>query len=184
MGKIRQKWQNKYLMRYRHVCIVQTAEYIKGYSRNRASVSALSVGAYTTTLYVMVDIVKGVGVHAPPPLPPHKPGLIFPSWWNVCQKVAIATLYTLWCKRIRMLVALQYIQCLIGDSHIFSAEPSTFSPADIKCLGGHSNNQTKSSAGFAQKIFLRETTVVDPHYMEIKLLKFKKKRLYSLTGRV
>jgi hypothetical protein len=33
---------------------------------SRVSVSALSAGAYTTTLYVMVDTVKGVGVHPPP----------------------------------------------------------------------------------------------------------------------
>ncbi len=31
--------------------------------------SALSAGAYTTTLFVMVDRVKGVGVHPPPSLP-------------------------------------------------------------------------------------------------------------------
>jgi hypothetical protein len=44
----------------------------------------------TTTLYVMVDIVKRVGVH---PLPyPHQAGLIFPSLWNLHQKVTIATL--------------------------------------------------------------------------------------------
>ncbi len=30
------------------------------------SVSALSAGAYTTTLLVMADIVKGEGVHPPP----------------------------------------------------------------------------------------------------------------------
>jgi len=63
-------------MRYRHVCIVQTAEYIKGYSRNRARVSALLVGAYTTTLYVMVDIVQVGGVY---PAHPHQAGLFFPS---------------------------------------------------------------------------------------------------------
>jgi hypothetical protein len=34
------------------------------------SVSALSVGSYTTTLYVMVDILKGVGVLRAPPPPP------------------------------------------------------------------------------------------------------------------
>ncbi len=38
-----------------------STEYIKGCSRNRGSVPALSAGAYTTTLYVMVDIVKGCG---------------------------------------------------------------------------------------------------------------------------
>ncbi len=43
--------------------------------RNRMIVSVLSAGAYTTTLYVMVDIGKGEG-DAPPPR--HQPGLIFP----------------------------------------------------------------------------------------------------------
>ncbi len=33
-----------------------------------------------------------VGVHPPP----HQPGLILPSWWNVRQKAAVATLCTLW----------------------------------------------------------------------------------------
>jgi hypothetical protein len=32
-----------------------------GIERNRGSVSALSAGAYTATLYVMVNIVKGCG---------------------------------------------------------------------------------------------------------------------------
>jgi hypothetical protein len=44
------------------------------------SVSALSAGAYITTLYVMVDIVKGGACQA---------GLIFPLWWNVRQIVAL-----------------------------------------------------------------------------------------------
>jgi hypothetical protein len=35
---------------------------------------------------------KGVGVHPHP----HQPGLILPSWLNVRQKAAIATLCTLW----------------------------------------------------------------------------------------
>ncbi len=52
-------------------------------------VSVRSAGAYSTTLYVMVDIVKGGG-SAPPP--PYQAGLIFPSWWNVRQKVTIASL--------------------------------------------------------------------------------------------
>jgi hypothetical protein len=42
-------------------------ETIKGKIRNRGKVSALSAGAYTTILYVMVDKVKGDG-RAPPPL--------------------------------------------------------------------------------------------------------------------
>jgi hypothetical protein len=49
---------------------------------------------YTTTLYVLVDIVKGGGCGVDPQ--PHQPGLIFPSWWNVRQKVAVATLCALW----------------------------------------------------------------------------------------
>ncbi len=44
--------------------------------------------AYTATLYVMVNIVKGVGVH----LHPGQPGLIFPSLWDVRQKAAVANL--------------------------------------------------------------------------------------------
>ncbi len=43
---------------------------------------------YTATLYVMANLVKGVGVHPSP----SQPGLIFPSWWNVHQKAAVATL--------------------------------------------------------------------------------------------
>jgi hypothetical protein len=38
------------------------------YRRIRGSVSALSAVAYTTTLLVMVDRVKGEGVDSPPPL--------------------------------------------------------------------------------------------------------------------
>jgi hypothetical protein len=56
------------------------------------SVSALSAGAYTTALYVMVDIVKGGGACT---LNPHRAGLIFPSRLNICQRVAIATLCVL-----------------------------------------------------------------------------------------
>ncbi len=56
----------------------------------RLSVSDLSAEAYCTAiLYVRVTRVKGGG-HAPPH--PHQPGLIFPSWWNIRQKSAIATL--------------------------------------------------------------------------------------------
>jgi hypothetical protein len=45
---------------------------------------------HTATLYVMVTVVKGGGracTHHP-----RQPGLIFPSWWNVRQKAAVATL--------------------------------------------------------------------------------------------
>ncbi len=50
--------------------LYQTTEYMQGLSRNRGSVSALSeAGEYTTTLYVMVDIVKGDGRAPPPPSP-------------------------------------------------------------------------------------------------------------------
>ncbi len=65
------------------------------------TVSALWAGAYTATLYVVIEW-KGVGVH--PSLSergwactphPHQPGLIFPSWWNIRQKSAIATLCVL-----------------------------------------------------------------------------------------
>ncbi len=65
------------------------------YRRNRGSVSAPSAGANTKTLYVMVDIVKGVGVYPHP----HQAGLIFPSWWNIGQIMAICTLWLLLYKR-------------------------------------------------------------------------------------
>ncbi len=55
----------------------------------RGSVSAFSAGGYTTILYVMVDIVKEIG----PATPPTPPWLIFPSWWNICQKVAVVSLW-------------------------------------------------------------------------------------------
>ncbi len=42
---------------------------------NRVSVSAYSAGAYTATLLVMVNVMKGSG-RAPPP---HQPGIILPS---------------------------------------------------------------------------------------------------------
>ena len=62
---------------------------------NRVRVSAHSVGAYTATLYVMVNVVKG-GLACTPFPHPHQPGLIFLSWWNIRQKAAVATLYVLW----------------------------------------------------------------------------------------
>ncbi len=45
----------------------------------------------TKTFYVNIDIVNGGG-RAPPPPPPSPGCADFPSWWNVHQKVAIATL--------------------------------------------------------------------------------------------
>ncbi len=61
------------------------------------NVSARSAGAYTATLYVVIDIfVRGDRYSkrgwacTPPP-----PGLIFPSLWNVRQKAAVATLCVL-----------------------------------------------------------------------------------------
>ncbi len=56
------------------------------------SESALSVGAFTITLYVMVDGVKGGGRTPSPPPHPHQPGLIFPWWWNLRHKATMATL--------------------------------------------------------------------------------------------
>ncbi len=50
--------------------MVFSTEYIQGLSRYRGSVSALSAGAYTTTLYVIVNKVKGRGLA---PLPPPSP---------------------------------------------------------------------------------------------------------------
>jgi hypothetical protein len=58
-------------------------------------VPALTAGAYTTTLYVGERNTVKKGGRASP-MHPHKPGLIFPSWWNVRQKSAVATLCTLW----------------------------------------------------------------------------------------
>ncbi len=55
------------------------------------SVSALSAGEYTTTLLVMVDRVKGGGVH----FHPHQAGMNLPLGWNVRQKIAIASLFVL-----------------------------------------------------------------------------------------
>ncbi len=40
---------------------VHTTEYMY-----RVSISAHSAGAYTATLYLMVNVVKGMGVHPPP----------------------------------------------------------------------------------------------------------------------
>ncbi len=58
---------------------------------NRVSVSAHSAWAYTATLLVMVNVVKGGWACTPP----HQTGLILPSWWNVRQKATVATLCTL-----------------------------------------------------------------------------------------
>ncbi len=55
--------------------------------------SAHSAGAYTATLLVMVNVMKGGGRAHPHP---HQPGLILPSLLNVRQKAAVATLCTLW----------------------------------------------------------------------------------------
>jgi hypothetical protein len=46
---------------------VEITEYTYLYKRwNRVSVSNHSAGAYTATLLVMVNVIKGVGVHPPP----------------------------------------------------------------------------------------------------------------------
>ncbi len=47
---------------------------------------------YPATLYLMVYIVKRGWACTPYP---HQPGLIFPSWWNLRQKSAVATLCVL-----------------------------------------------------------------------------------------
>jgi hypothetical protein len=70
-----------------------TTEYIFSYRWNRVSVSAHSAGAYTATLLVMVNVIKGGWVCTPHP---HQPGLILPSWLNVRQKATVAILCTLW----------------------------------------------------------------------------------------
>ncbi len=53
---------------------------------------ALSAGEDTTTLLVMVDRTNGGGRA---PSHRHQAGLNLPSWWNVCQKVAIACVFVL-----------------------------------------------------------------------------------------
>ncbi len=45
--------------------VIWTTDYIGIEMKLGECVSALSAGAYTATLYVMVNIVKGVGVHPP-----------------------------------------------------------------------------------------------------------------------
>ncbi len=64
----------------------------------RYSIDAQCCGAESTLspcsvhcIFVRVTRVKGVGVHPHP----HQPGLIFPSWWHVRQKSAIATVCVL-----------------------------------------------------------------------------------------
>ncbi len=45
---------------------------------------------------------------------PHQPGLILPSWWNVRQKAAVATLCTLWLylsRAVLLCPALYSLQC-------------------------------------------------------------------------
>jgi hypothetical protein len=59
----------------------------------KGSVSALSAGAYTATLFVMVDIVKG-GVRAPPH--PHQPGLFFHRDRMYARKQPSPLVCTLW----------------------------------------------------------------------------------------
>jgi hypothetical protein len=62
----------------------------------KGSVSALSAGAYTATLFVMVDIVKGGGraVHPPPHL--HQPGLFFHHDRMYARKQPSPLVCTLW----------------------------------------------------------------------------------------
>ncbi len=73
-----------------------------GVEEKQGGVAALSAVAYITTLYVMVDIVKG-GERVPPhPFLPSTAWADLPIWWNVRQKEwnvrqkeAIATLCVL-----------------------------------------------------------------------------------------
>ncbi len=53
------------------------------YRWNRVSVSAHSAGAYTATLQVMVNVMRGGGRASPHP---HQPGLIYPHDWTYARK--------------------------------------------------------------------------------------------------
>jgi hypothetical protein len=65
------------------------------------SVSAHSAGAYTATLLVMVNVMKGGG-RAPPH--PHQPGIILPtSSLNERQKADLTTLCSLCAIQVIML---------------------------------------------------------------------------------
>ncbi len=57
------------------------------------SVSAYSAGAYTATLLVMINVIKGGG-RAPPPSPAWANFTLMISWLNVRQKAAVATLWS------------------------------------------------------------------------------------------
>jgi hypothetical protein len=77
------------------------------------------LGAYTTTLYVIgghaVDIVKWGGRRACTPQP-HQAGLIFPSWWNIRQKLGIATLLYSVIAEILVMVCILRGMCEIGGT--------------------------------------------------------------------
>jgi hypothetical protein len=76
------------------------------------SVSALSAGVNTTTLYVMADQAKGGGACTPHP---HQPGLTFPSRWNVRHKMAIATLFTLCSGRLKFIESTYILPLSLKD---------------------------------------------------------------------
>jgi hypothetical protein len=61
--------------------------------QGQCTVSAQSAGAYTATLLVMVNIIRGGG-RAPPTLTSQGP--ILPSSLNLRQKADVTTLCTLW----------------------------------------------------------------------------------------
>ncbi len=77
-----------YTIRYNLLQILKKSARRDEIEWNRGSVSALSAGAYTATLYVWwwkAERRRACTHH------PHQPGLIFPSWWDVGQ---INYLYT------------------------------------------------------------------------------------------
>ncbi len=77
--------------------------------RNRGSVSAISAGAYTTTLFVMVDLVKGGG-RAPPPAP---------AWANFSIMMECTPEFD-----VATLCVLYGVDSILSFLHILSNTPS------------------------------------------------------------
>ncbi len=98
---------------------ITSTEYIKEWSRNWGSVSALSAGAYTTTLYMMVDTVKGGG-RAPSTLTRlgwffHHYGIYSRKWplplwvYSVITSLAGSTLPQIWQQMLAPFWYIMYI---------------------------------------------------------------------------